>query len=76
MEQELNWVTARNKFNEEEAMLLDENGKVLTVGDDYHNQIFSHIEGFVAGYEYATGNKISMYDEEDFVHEAFRSQYN
>lgn len=74
MKKELNWVTARNKFHEEEAMLLDENGKVLTVGDDYHEGIFRLIEGFVDGYEYATGNKILMREEEDFVHEAFTQQ--
>lgn len=74
MQKEVVWKVLRNKFNEEEGMLVDENGEVLLVGDDYHNQIFTLIEGFIDGYVYATGVRVKEFHEEDVVHPKFESQ--
>lgn len=74
MQKEVVWKVLRNKFNEEEVMLVDEHGKVLIVGDDYHNQIFTLIEGYIAGYEYVTGVYVKEFHEEDVVHPKFDSQ--
>lgn len=74
MQKEVIWKVLRNKFNEEEAMLVDENGEVLLVGEDYHSQIFTLIEGFIDGYTYATGVRVKEFHEEDVVHPKFESQ--